>query len=172
MKRSELHRRTPLEAKTPLQRTSSLNRSPLAARQAGDGANRSPQPKRNRDAGPSVKVRSALAARSGGMCEIAVAGCTGVATDLAHRKKVGAGGRKGSAADAHHVLSNALHACRACHEFCHSYPAVAYWAGHMLREQEDPTAVSVVYRGSRRWLADDGSVLTTPPTPEEATHGH
>jgi hypothetical protein len=79
------------------------------------------------------------------------------------------GGRKGAAAVAHHVLSNILHACRACHERGHASPADSYRAGWMLRDWQDPTAEPCLYRGAVRWLSDDGAVLTSNPTPEEAT---
>jgi hypothetical protein len=101
------------------------------------------------------------------MCEITTVGCLGVATDLAHRKKVGAGGRKGAAARAHHVLSNALAACRGCHKSCHAAPAGAYWRGWMLREHQDPQTTPCLYRGLWVVLDDQGGYFPTTSTPEE-----
>jgi 5-methylcytosine-specific restriction protein A len=111
-----------------------------------------------------VKVRAALKLRSGGLCEIEAPGCTEVASEAAHRKKVGAGGRKGDAAVRHHVLSNLLHACHNCHQVQgHRHPAAAYAAGWMLREHQNPLSEPVVYRGTWSHLGDDGSVLTIDP---------
>ncbi len=64
------------------------------------------------------------------------------------------GGRKGAALAAHHVLSNILHGCRACHDRCHANPADAYAAGWMLSNSQNPLAIPVLYRGGWRWLDD------------------
>lgn len=172
MKRTVLERRSPLVAKTGLRRTAALNRSPLARSSLhAEGAARRQQPKR-RTASPSpipAKVRIALAARSGGMCEIASSGCTGVATDAAHRVRVGMGGRKGSTAVRHHVLSNLLHLDRHCHtRHGHANPAEAYPAGWMLRENQDPATTPALYRGVWVRLGDDGSMSPANTTAEEA----
>lgn len=160
MKRGgELKRGKPLERKTALV-ASPFARSMLHAAHAREVKPRVRRPK------PQIptRVRIVLALRSGGRCEIASPGCTGVATDASHRIKVGMGGRKGTAAKAHHVLSNLLAACRTCHgQRLHADPAVAYAMGWMLRENEAPTVEPVLYRGLRRWLTDDGLVLDTNP---------
>ncbi|MGX6605603.1 hypothetical protein ACWKSP_26245 [Micromonosporaceae bacterium Da 78-11] len=167
MKRSELRQLTPLKRKT------ALNASPLArsAAHAESAANQR-QPKSKRRTPPAIpaRIRFALALRSGGMCEVAAPGCSGVATDFSHRKKTGAGGRKGAAKAAHDVLSNALHSCRACHgQQLHAEPTKAYAAGWMLREYLTPSAEPCLYRGSWVWLTDDGQILTSPTCAEEAT---
>nr|WP_221374342.1 hypothetical protein [Actinoplanes polyasparticus] len=132
---------------------------------AHDRAKRSNQP-RLRTGYPIPKsLRAALVARSEGWCEIATLTCTGTATDLAHRKKVGAGGRKGEAAKAHHVLSNALAACRACHGRGHLMPAEAYRNGWMLREHQNPLKEPVLRRG--RWVLLDDSGSIEPTTKED-----
>lgn len=164
MKRSELKRRTPLVAKSPLKLVTPLPRAGLRSVRHGSV----PKPPRRVSSPIPAKVRAALLARSGGVCEIAAPGCSGRATDFAHRKKVGAGGRKGQAARAHHVLSNALAACRGCHSSCHSAPAAAYWRGWILREHEIPAEVPALYRGVWVLLTDDGGVTKTNKTPEEA----
>lgn len=172
MRRTPLARRTLLEAKSELKRTTALGRSPLARSALhADAVERRQQPRR-RTASPGIptRVRIALAVRSEGKCEIAAPGCTGVATEASHRLKVGSGGRKGAAAARHHVLSNLLHVDRHCHaQHCHANPAEAYAAGWMLREHQDPTVEPALYRGVWVLLANDGSVLATPPnTAEEA----
>jgi hypothetical protein len=172
-------KKTPLTRKTPLQPGEALERkaawgtpAPVFPMFRRNQAARHHQQKRRPASSPGVpvKVRAALAVRSEGMCEIAAPGCTGAAVDPSHRISTGMGGRKREAAAHHHVLSNLIHACRWCHqERLHAQPALAYWAGWMLRENENPREVPVSYRGQRRWLTDDGRVLTDSPiTPEEA----
>jgi hypothetical protein len=99
---------------------------------------------------------------------MALLGCFGRATDPAHRIRQGMGGRKGVTKAAHDVLSNLTHACRRCHARTHAEPAFAYTLGLMLRDGSEPLAEPVFYRGVRRWLTDDGRVLTSNPTAEEA----
>jgi cytochrome c553 len=156
-------RHTPLTHRTPLARSAAL--APKHTREPV-------KPRRRPSSGVPVKVRDALRERSGGVCELTAPGCTGQATDFAHRKKVAAGGRKGAAARADHVLSNALAACRSCHQNCHEAPPAAYWRGWMLHENEDPTVVPVLYRGCWSLLSNDGTVLpstkTTADIAEEA----
>lgn len=173
MKRSsELRRLTTLKSTGVLKRITALVAGPRArsALHADQAAQRH-HPKRRTASPPRIptRVRIALAARSGGKCEIAAVGCTGVATEASHRVKVGMGGRKGQAAVGHHVLSNLLHVDRHCHaQRLHAEPAAAYLAGWMLREHQDPAAEPCLYRGETRWLTDDGAALTAPPTAEEA----
>lgn len=157
----------PLVRRTPLRARSTLRATPIAqvsekraVRLAAAGARSTFLPARPEPAVPP-KVRAALRARSGGVCEIQLPGCTGTAVDPSHRKKVGAGGRHGEAKVAHDVLSNLLDACRADHDELHRRPA---WAKHpsrgwMLDEGQDPVRVPVLYRGVLSWLADDGSVI-------------
>lgn len=160
MKRSELKR------VTPLKRTAALSVSPLArSRLHANSAVQRHKPKAQRRVKPAVptKILIALAFRSGGVCEMALLGCTGQATDPAHRVRSGMGGRKGNAKTVHDVLSNLTHSCRHCHSRTHAEPAFAYTLGLMLRDGSDPTSEPVMYRGARRWLTDDGFVLTTNP---------
>ena len=160
MKRSDIARgTTPLKRNTPLTSKVPLPRSGL-----GNNERQGPPAKRPR-VKPAVppKVRLVLALRSGGVCEMALSGCTGVATDPAHRLKQGMGGRHGDAKVAHDVLSNLLHACRACHSWTHAEPGRARVLGLMLREGDDSTAVWALYRGLQRWLTDDGLVLAVQP---------
>jgi 5-methylcytosine-specific restriction enzyme A len=165
MKRSELRRKTPLEQKTPLRRVA-LGVSPASS--SARHREQAVKPVRASRSGIPAKVRKALALRSGGWCEIAQPGCTGQAAEFAHRKKVGAGGRKGVAKLAHDVLSNALHACWNCHHrVCHAKPKEAYTAGWMVEEWQDPVSTPVLYRGRWRWLLDDGQVVAVDPASEE-----
>lgn len=166
MKRTPLERKTPLKPGKPLERTVAPSVSPMSrSKLHAESVERRQQQRRPRRPQVPVKVRKGLAVRSGGRCEVARPGCTWTATDFSHRIKVGAGGRHGAAAVAHHVLSNALAACRTCHsQRLHANPAEAYAAGWMLRENQAPARHRVLYRGAWAWLTDDGLVLTSPPT--------
>lgn len=156
MKRSDLTRKTPLEAKSEMRRTSALNRS--SASPARGRAKRSNLAKRlaARPAVPA-RIHAALAARSGGLCEMALPGCTGIAVDPAHRVRTGMGGRKGATKEAHDVLSNLIHACRRDHEWTHREPAMAYALGLMLRDGSDPLKEPALIQGRWVLLSDDGS---------------
>ncbi len=165
-------RKTPLTAKTELKRKTALSAAPVSAsaKHRNPAANQR-QPKRTTATPPPrvpAKVRAALAVRSEGLCEIAQQGCTRWASEFSHRKKVGAGGRKGAARTDHDVLSNALHACHQCHSAGHRNPVMAYDLGWMLREHQNPLVIPALYRGAYRWLTDDGRVLTDPDFAEEA----
>lgn len=170
MKPGGLKRYTPLQAQSELKRTAALTSAQFSrsAKHHNAAANRR-QSKPSRPAGIPAKVRAALKLRSGGVCEVQAPGCDGRAVDPSHRIKTGMGGRRGTAAARHHVLSNLLHACRGCHsEVIHAYPAAAYWQGWMLREHEIPAEVPALYRGMWVLLADDGSISPTNKTPEES----
>ncbi len=109
---------------------------------------------------PSVapSVRSALAVRSGGVCEmrLAVADCWGRATDVSHRIASGHGGRHGEAKEVHDRLANTIHACRACHEWIHRNVAEAEALGLMLREGDVPSEEQVFLSAHGGWvLLDD-----------------
>ncbi|MBX6357905.1 MAG: hypothetical protein IRZ05_18880 [Micromonosporaceae bacterium] len=101
-------------------------------------------------------VLAALTARSGGVCEMQLVGCQGQATDPCHRIKRGIGGRHGAAKRLSDRLSNLVHGCRMCHDWCHARPAEAYDFGLMLREWQDPAVEPVLRRGQWVLLDDDG----------------
>ncbi|MFY1686434.1 hypothetical protein [Plantactinospora sp. WMMB782] len=164
-----MKRGAPLKTFTPLVRKTPLRR--VSEKKAADGGNRfstldekpteslsKPMKRARYVPAVPVNVKVALAVRSGGRCEIAIPGCTGTATDPAHRLKRGMGGRKGAAKAAADRLSGLMHACRRCHSHTHANPAEAYSAGWMLREGQEPTQVSVLYRGRMVWLDDAGQV--------------
>jgi hypothetical protein len=140
-------------------------RTPLARTASAPKHTRTARPKPHRSAGIPPQVRAALKARSGGECEIRAPGCDIRATEASHRKPTGMGGRRGTAAVRHHVLSNLLHACSGCHHVhVHGYPGHAYWQGWALRENDDPTVMPVLYRGCWSLLANDGTVTRTDKT--------
>jgi hypothetical protein len=102
-------------------------------------------------------VRKALRKRSGGFCEMRLAGCWGRATDPCHRIATGSGGRHGQAKTDHDRLSNVIHGCRFCHEWTHGNVAEAEALGLMLREGHVPENESVMLPGhaSARVLLDN-----------------
>jgi hypothetical protein len=152
-----LKRGGPLAAGKPLARTGGLVRT-VALRAA-----RTVKRHRVQAALPAVAMRG-LAARSGGRCEIARDGCTERAVDPAHRKGRKDGGRHGAAKELNNQLVNVLHACRACHTWCHANPAQAKapGVGWQLEEWQVPADWPVLYRGRLGWLTTDG-VLPRPP---------
>jgi len=80
--------------------------------------------------------------------------------DPSHRITVKAGGRHRQARVKHDKLSNLLHLCRACHEWCTSRrDSEAYDAGLTLREHQHPATEPVMYRGELCLLTDDGRVI-------------
>ncbi len=163
MKRSTpLPRRTPMPpARKPLARTSGI--APVGARKSAtaDGKPVRSTFKQTRwtPAVPAA-VSAALTARSGGVCEIALHGCTTVATDPCHRVKQGMGGRHGDAKAANNALSNLMHGCRPCHQWTHSRSVEAYEMGIRLREGFDPASEPALYRGALVFLTDSGAVVT------------
>lgn len=96
------------------------------------------------DSAVPPSVRKALRERSGGWCEARLDGCWGRATDPAHRIASGNGGRHGEAKVHHDRLSNLVHACRACHEWCHRNVGAAERLGLMLRDGDAPEEKQVL----------------------------
>lgn len=122
--------------RTPLKRTGQLKRTHMKVT----------RPK------PSVpsSVRALLVARSGGRCEARLPGCSGQATDAAHRISRKMGGRP----DSWHSVAAVLHLCRACHSWCHARPKEAKDLGLMLDEWQDPTREPVAYQNAG-WVVLD-----------------
>ena len=135
-----LKRRARLVARAPLARGAELKRGAAPTRRARMAAGRS---------APAVPapVRKALRERSGGFCEMRLEGGLGRATDPCHRIASGNGGRQGAAKVHHDRLSNVVHGCRACHDWCHDNIASAELLGLMLREGDVPEAIPVLLPG-------------------------
>lgn len=151
-----LRRITPLARSTPMVRRSSMRRTEMAR---GTTELRRTEMKRGRvEAKLTAVQRDALAERSGGQCEIQTLDCRWGATDPCHRIGEGSGGRHGAAAELNDRLSNLLHGCRECHDWCHRFPLAAQQERWMLRNGFDPLTHPVHYRRtSWRLLADDGT---------------
>lgn len=150
-----------LRTLTPLVRRVGLAQVGRKRAAAAEAAGKPVRPALATRPAPAVPddVRAALAARSGGRCELELAGCTGAATDPAHRISRKAGGRKGAARTRLDRLSNLLHACRTCHGWCHDNPVEAYEDGLMLREWHNPRHEPALYRGELSYLTEAGLVL-------------
>lgn len=155
MKRTQLPASTtPLQRKTPLGGRSKFGNAPKPAAR-----------KRPKNTGPSSKVRTLVAKRSGGLCESAT--CFQAATDLHHRLNRKAGGRHGVMADLINQAAWLLHACRTHHDAVTSphgeARSRAIATGWLLLEGQDARHVPVVSRHGRVYLTDDGGVSNTAP---------
>lgn len=168
MKRGEIKRKTPMPPPTSgLRRTSAMQQK---AGREQPGARALLRRTAMKKSAPTPKLtvvqKRPLVERSGGWCELRINGvCLVVAHDVAHRIGEGMGGRKGAAAVENDRLSNVLHACRRCHQYCHDYPATARAHGWMLRRGDNPPAEPVFY--CNRWVLLDDEGGTSPHRGEE-----
>lgn len=99
-----------------------------------------------------------LARRSSYWCEIRAPGCTSDATDWHHRQRRNCGDD---------TITNALHACRACHRWTHAHPTAARALGWIVPTWADPARTPVRIRGRWVLLTPTAGKEPTPP-PEEA----
>lgn len=162
LRRSELKRGTkPLKATKPLERHGGLAQVGRKRREATEAEGTPVKPALSTQVRPAVpdNVRAALNKRSGAWCEMQLPGCTGVATDPAHRIGQGSGGRHGKAKVQNDRLSNLLHACRTCHEWTHREDELANDDGLRLKNGCIPTQEPVLYRRVLSYLTDDGRVI-------------
>lgn len=120
-----------------------------------------------RNTGPTPATRATLRARSGGYCEMGLAGCTGWATEVAHRIKRGMGGRHGEALAESNRLANLLHSCHTCHAWTHDRPTEANDLGLMLEEHQNPRDEPVAYREAGWVLLDDEGFFWPADAPPE-----
>jgi hypothetical protein len=140
-----------LNRKTPLCRSGHLAR--------GGGLRRTPMKRRRWRPAVPVDTSAEMTVRSGGVCEVALPGCTGRGRHPSHRITQKAGGRHGAAKVDHDRLSNVMHACPRCHDWIGAHPKAADELGLALREGDDPTVERVRYRG--RWaLLDNAGGVT------------
>jgi hypothetical protein len=161
LRRTPLARGKPLQASKPLERKTGLAQVGRKRREAAEAAGKPVKPSLTTRYRPAVPadVRAALVARSGGWCEMTLNGCSGQATDPAHRIGVGAGGRFGEAKVENDRLSNLLYACRTCHDWTHARDDESKDLGLRLERHQIPTQEPVVYRGVLSYLTDDGLVI-------------
>jgi len=138
-----------------LNRRRPLRRTRLAR---GGGLARTPMRRRRWQPAVPVETSAGLTGRSGGVCEIALPGCAGRATDPSHRITTKTGGRHGDAKVDHDRLSDVMDACRPCHDWVGEHPRQAQVLGLALREGDDPAASPLLYRGRLALLGDDGIV--------------
>ncbi len=138
-------RRTRLRTYTALRRL-----TPLRARRTD------PKPVRTSRSVPT-SLRTALARRSGGICEPQIPGfCWYWASEISHRQNTKMGGRHGAARLDNDRLSNVVHACGGCHRWTHANPTEAEVLGLQVHEGLDPAQVPVLRRGAPVYLCDAG----------------
>lgn len=162
LRRSPMPRGTkPLKATKPLERHTGLAQVGRKRREQAEAAGKPVKPALTTKHRPTVPVdtRAALAERSGGICEIQMAGCTGLATEVSHRRTQGMGGRHGAAKVDIDRLSDILHACHAEHMWAHARFAEAQDLGIRLYDWQNPLMEPVLYRGVLSYLNDDGLVI-------------
>lgn len=92
-------------------------------------------------------ARALVRARSGGWCEMRLAGCLGLATDFSHRIRRSQGGPW--------TASNGLFACRVCHTWCGMRDDEANLLGLTLKSWQDPTVEPVAYQNAGLVVLDD-----------------
>lgn len=128
MKRTPMPpRKTPLQSRKPFE-----SRCELQRRTPADPA--LPKNGRSKALKPiPIKVRQAVADRSGFVCEL---GCGNRAVHLHHRKLRSQGGR--------HEPANLLHLCAAHHNEAHANPERSYALGWLVRGWADPAGVPVI----------------------------
>lgn len=144
MKRSELPPRTVGLARgaTPLPRKA-------IARRAAKPRQPAQRPSADRQHTTWTQdTRDVVSSRSQGRCEAAIEGsCTGEATDLHHRQ---------ARRTRNHGVPNALHVCRADHQWIHAHPTISRQLGWIVSVHEDAAGVPVRIRGALRWLTEAG----------------
>lgn len=99
-------------------------------------------------------VRTALAERSGGVCE---RDACGRAAHAHHRRPRGMGGSREWATNS---LANLLHVSRKCHDHIESYRSESYDKGWLVKQGVDPMRIPVRYRDYPRpmFLTPDGLI--------------
>lgn len=101
-------------------------------------------------------VRARLMARSGGFCEVRVAGCWDEASQAHHRRPRGLGGSKNPATG---QASNGLMVCLSCHNHLETAErAEARDRGWIVRQGSDPREVPVFRYGRWVLLDDEGGI--------------
>lgn len=163
-----LKRKTKLRAKSPLRRYTELRSTPRVS--TGTSGERSAasviQPtkvvsaKRRPRTGHRVarQVRELVRARSGGVCEVQLAGCRWWSSQLQHRITQKSGGRHGKAVARSDRASNVLDSCWWCHSVITDSPGASKQEGWSLEEWQEPSQEPVLYRGEPVYLDDEGLV--------------
>lgn len=160
-----LKRTTPLVAKTGLRRVTPLQqqagKESLGARKAAPKRRQEMQQRPRRRS--TADLRTQLATRSGGVCEIQQEGCQGQAVEPCHRIGTGMGGVHGDAIALSDRLSNAVHGCRSCGRWQHDHEHMARAYGQILRRSADPLTEPVLLRYGVVLLDDEGGYEVCPP---------
>lgn len=135
-----LARSVPLASGQFLRRTRLVAKVPVKAVQ------------RPRDTGPKTTARRKVRIRSGGLCELALPGCKGRASQACHRLGKKAGGRHGEMGELINGPAWFLDGCWHCHRLTTSAvePLLSEYrhAGLLLKEGQDARKVPVQVRWS------------------------
>ena len=166
MKRAgPIERKNPLRVGLPLKRSALPRSKSQLARKAVRRVS-AMKTARPRLAVPAGAKRT-LTARSGALCELQASDvCSYWATDPCHRNGRKAGGRHGPAAIRSARLSNVMHGCRPCHNWCHRHPERAEACGWIVREGFDPSCIPVYRMGVLVLLDDEGGWVEAPESEE------
>lgn len=107
--------------------------------------------------GFSTHTTAVIMARSGGLCEAAIDGCTAEATERHHRANRGMGGTKRVDFN---LPGSALHLCASCHRWITINPGTSYLNGWLVRHNgiRRPVEVKVLRRGAWVFLDDVGGL--------------
>lgn len=141
-----LQRHTPLKPGKPLTRKTPMPRA------------RAPKPRRPRYTGATQTVKTDLATRAGGRCEVCGTRLTGD-WSRHHRRPRRMGGTRRPDTN---QLANLLLVCgtgvTGCHGRIETHREWAYLNGYLLPAGADPLHVPVVYRGDLVHLDHDGNL--------------
>lgn len=123
--------------------------------------------RKQKNTGPTQKVRRIVAARSGGWCEWV--GCNRQATECHHRLNRKQGGRHGEMAKVINSAAWILAACRQHHDAVTSphgeARTTALATGWLLLEGDDATHTPVLTRHGLVLLNNDGGFAFAPEVP-------
>ncbi|WP_433568107.1 hypothetical protein ACQP1O_42905 (plasmid) [Nocardia sp. CA-151230] len=131
-----------------------IQRNPLNL--AKDAIRYRPRSKKSKPQGFPASARRLIAARSGGICEIA--DCPEAAVHMHHRRPRGLGG---TSVPWVNRAANGLHICLEHHAFIESHRTLALVQGWLISQhmvEKQAADVPVLRRGRSVLLSDDGGV--------------
>jgi 5-methylcytosine-specific restriction enzyme A len=114
-----------------------------------------------RNTGFTTEVRDLIRDRAAGNCERCgdLNNVRDHGAQVHHRRPRGMGGTK---RDSTNGPSNGLHLCGMCHRVVENNREISLNLGQLVRQQQDPKTVPVLYRGQWVLLDDDGYTYEIP----------
>lgn len=146
-----LDRHTPLKPGKPLTRKTPMQRA------------RTPKPRRARYTGATQTVKTDLATRAGGRCEVCGIRLTGDWSRHHRLPRRMGGTRRADVNELANLLLICGTATTGCHGRIESNREWAYVNGYLLPADATPDQSPVVYRGHLVLLADDGTITDQEP---------